>query len=268
MDTSDKGRLVFEENDRDPALAQKILKQEPIWQGICFLWTFVLYAFLIYMLVTGAFDFDIWTVLFIVPNLAFMLFFDFLFFHQMKHSISPLTVYEKGIDMPLTSFERRFLKKGFVRWEQVKTIFSVRHGSEDPEETESKIENEIIVITRNKEVYGTWTKNKEEIAKALAVISRLWPGYTSEKMRIERLEERRRGFSRFLASLDPPVILQPIATFNILVLFSLGVSIFAGQNYTISLAIVALLLVFLLAFSVVLAMARRSRRMLTEDTQW
>jgi hypothetical protein len=268
LPTSDRGKLVFEENDRDPELAQKFLKQAPIWQWNCILWTFVLYAILIYMLLTGALDFSIWAVLVIIPMIAAMLFFDFLFFHQMEHSIRPLRIYEKGIDMPLTSFERRFLKRGFVRWEQIKTLFSVRHSTEDRDETEPKIVNEIIVITRDKEIYSTWTKKKEEIAKALGVISKLWPGYSSEQMKIDGLEERRRGFSRFLASLDPPVILQPIALFNVLLLVSLGVSVFAGQDHTISLAIVALLLIFLLAFGVVLAMAQRSRRMLIEDTQW
>ncbi|MCK5292497.1 MAG: hypothetical protein KAR39_10845 [Thermoplasmata archaeon] len=172
-------------------------------------------------------------------------------------SARPIQIHEKGICMPTTWFQRTFLKRGFIPWEEVKTVLLLNLGSKPEECGVENPQDAIVVISGARVTYNSWFKNPREIEKTLEVISRHWPRFAAEKERIERLVEKDPSFSKGYASIDPVSLILPVTILDAFLLTALGVAILLEVDFLF--VIVVILFIATIDLIVGLALTKVSK---------
>ncbi|MEE9341623.1 MAG: hypothetical protein V3V21_08215 [Thermoplasmata archaeon] len=254
-----RGRLVFQD---DVDVSSQVSYIMSLRQILVFRVSLVSCAMILYSLLVKSLLEET-----IVPMRAFILLtivvtvlmLDFQFFARFEHSVLPLRIYENGIEMPTTWFERILLRRRFVSWDDVETILTVRHNIIEEREIVRGIETEIVLVTRDGLTYSTFVKDRTEIKKAIDVISSLWGRLYEEKARIEDLERRGTGFSRIFVSIHPRSILLQSSVFNILLFVPLGISILLDADMTITVIIAAFVAILTLVFGYIMIRIGRAR---------
>lgn len=256
----DRGELVFEDNVSTPSrLSISLSLKEALALRISLVASaLALYAVLLWMLVVG--PLDLMGELLLMFAVTALLIIDSQYLSRDHHSAKPMEIYEKGTKMPITWFERRFLRKDFVPWDDVGTIFAVKHNVlENHKKILRGVETEIVLVTKDGVTYSSWIKDRKEVEKALRAISSLWPRLQTEMMRVERLGEMRVDFSKGFASVDPWSLLLPALVLDALYLASLGISIPTCADLSAALVIVSFIIAVDLVFGYLLARVGRAR---------
>jgi len=186
---------------------------------------------------------------------------------RSERGAKPVKIYDKGIEMPTTWFERNLFKRGFVRWEDVGTIFAVRHNAREEMKIVRGVETEIVLVTRDGVTYSTFAKDRIEVRKALKVILGLWPRLADEMTRIERLEEKGTGFSRGFGSVTPMSLLIPAVVLLALLTAALGMSVMTATDISITIFIIIFIVVIDMAFGYLLARVGRAKSVLMGSLQ-
>jgi hypothetical protein len=254
-----KGRLVYEEHPRLPLPSSTV----------CGLWDVVLgrtftlvaltgvFLFLIYLLASGTSHLGIQSTLvvaIVVVTIA----------HQLLsgwvHGAQSVKVYERGIELPTTWFERVFLHKGYVEWGKVGAVFTVRNSVVIGEKILRDVENQIVLVTKNGRTYNSSLKDEREVKRIMGAISVACPQHLAEEAGIEQLRGRRASFSNWLASLDHMSLIVPTVILDAFLIISLGVSIWAEADVVFIGILVLIIVLVDLTAGLLLVMASRAKR--------
>jgi len=200
-----------------------------------------------------------YTALILLASVVTFLILNFQLLARSEHSVKPLRIYENGIEMPTTWFERVLLRRRFVSWEDIETVFTVRHNAVEEGKLMYGVETEIVLVTRDGLTYSTFAKDRTEIKKAIDVISSLWVRLYEEKARIEDLERRGTGFSRIFVSIHPRSILAQFVILDILLLAALGISILLDADMIITVIIAAFPVILFLVYGYIMIRIGRAR---------
>lgn len=240
----DKGKLLFEERVPKPLPGTNFQGLRGVLAFRYFLVAIVVAVFfyLMYLMQSMPSNTPIMSVLTLAMVLLIVL--DSQIFARFELSARPIQIHEKGISMPTTSIQRTFLKRGFIPWEEVKTMFSLNFGSKPEECGVEDPKDAIVVISATGVTYGSWFKNPKEIEKILDIASRHWPGFANENERVGRLLERNGSISKGYASMDPMTLVIPVAILDGLLLAVLGIAILSEVD-TLYLVVVVLFIVLI-----------------------
>lgn len=230
---SNRGKVVFDESDI-ALLPTKLRKARRIIMFRLYIKLIFLAAtlFLLYLLFNG--DLSILGAILLNLTLVMLLFVDSQINAREERSAKPIRIYEKGIEMPTTWFERKVLKRDFVNWKEVGTIFSLKHNIMENEKLVRDAETELVLIAENGASYSTGIKDREVIKKSIDNISNFWPEFFSERIRIERIVDGKSWFPKAFASIDSLSLILPAALFDGLLVAFLGISIKTDTEVTMS----------------------------------
>lgn len=257
-----RGRLVFQ----DDVKASSQLSYIPsLRQVLAFRVSFVTCAMILYsLLVKGLLEETMVPLraLIFLTIVFTLLILDLQFLARLEHSVKPMRIYENGIEMPSTWLERLLLRRRFVHWEDVETIFTVRHNLEEKGKLTYGVETEIVLVTTDGFTFSTFIKDRTEIKKAVGVISDVWGRYDEEKARIEDLERRGTGFSRTFVSVHPRSILFQSSVLDVILFIPLGISILLDADMIIIAIMAAVLVILTLVFNYIMIRIGRARTVL------
>jgi len=254
-----RGRLVFQDDVNVSSQLSYIpsLRQVLVVRVFLAFGALTLYALLVKTLLEETIV--PYTALILLASVVTFLILNFQLLARSEHSVKPLRIYENGIEMPTTWFERVLLRRRFVSWEDIETIFTVRHNAVEEGKLVYGVETEIVLVTRDGLTYSTFAKDRTEIKKAIDVISSLWVRLYEEKARIEDLERRGTGFSRIFVSIHPRSILAQFVILDILLLAALGISILLDADMIITVIIAAFAVILFLVYGYIMIRIGRAR---------
>ncbi len=254
-----RGRLVFQDDVNVSSQLSYIpsLRRVLAVRVFLALGALILYALLVKTLLEETIV--PYTALILLASVVTFLILNLQLLARSEHSVKPLKIYENGIEMPMTRFEKFLLRRRFVSWEDINTIYTVKHNAVEEGKLVYGVETEIVLVTRDGLTYSTFVKDRTEIKKAIDVISSLWPRFNEERARIEDLERRGTGFSRTFASIHPRSILTQFVILDTLLLAALGISILSDADITITVMIVVFVAILFLAFAYIMARTGRAR---------
>ncbi|MFQ6061298.1 MAG: hypothetical protein ACE5KV_08430 [Thermoplasmata archaeon] len=262
---ADKGKLIFEESrvsaDRkeNASRLRRVIGIRVYLTGM----TLGLYAFLVYLLIKGTLK-VVTATLFILIILT-LLSYDILVNSKNERSARAIMIYENGINMPATWFEKSILGRGFVPWDSIQTVFSVKYNIVKNEEIVRGVDSEIVVITKDGVTHCTGIKDEIVIQEAVSTISQLWPQYSHEKSRMKKLKQENPHFSERFASLDSSSLVSGMVIVDVLLLALIGIAIMVGTGFQIMLIFVVYLILLDLLFAVVLVRVNTAKIQLIGD---
>lgn len=224
-----RGKLVFQEHPRFPLPSSRIGGLADVVLGRAFMLVVLVgaFVFLNYLVAKGTSNPGILSVLalaLVLLTLAHQL------FSGNVRSAQPVRVYENGIEMPATWFEKRFLQKGYLEWDEIETMFPLKNSIAIEDKIVRGVENQIVLIARNGRTYTSSVKDEREVKRIMGAISFVWPRYSREKARIAQLEDARTNFPNWFASLDQMSIIVPTVILDAFLFITLGVSIWADAD--------------------------------------
>lgn len=257
--SASRGRLVFQD---DMSIPFRLSHLPPLRELLAFRVFLASGALVLYGLLMVTLYYktiDPMKALILLSGIVMLLIMDLQVIARFEHSARPLKIYESGIEMPMTWFEKFLLRRRFVSWEDISTIYTVKHNAMEEGEIVRGVETEIVLVTKDGIAHSTFIKDRTEIKKAIDVISSLWARFDEEKARIEDLERRGTGFSRTFAAIQPASILIPSVILDILLLTALGISVLSDADMIITVIIIVFAVILFLVFGYIMMRIGRAR---------
>ena len=222
-----------------------------------------IFVFMAYLLFEGTLK--LITAVFFVLIIVILILTDNRIYATKERSHRPIRIQSSGIWMPTTWFERRLLKRGFVPWDDIRAVFTVRHNIVDVRQIGRGVENELAIVEKKGVTYRSGEKNKHTIDKAVLIISQLWPLYSEEKTRIDIVRRENPQFSHMFAPIDSSSLVFGIAIKDAFLVELLGITIIVGASIQLLLVFAFYLILLDLVFGFLLAKVNKSKNLVVGD---
>lgn len=254
-----RGKLVFQEHPRFPLPSSRIggLADVVLGRGFMLVVFVGMFMFLNYLLAKGTSHLGILGVgvlAMVILTLAHQL------YSGHVRSAQPVRVYENGIEMPTTWFEKRFLQKGYVEWDEVETAFLLKNSIVVDEKMVSGVENQIVLMAKDGRTYTSSVKDEREVKRIMSAMSFVWPRHSQEKARIAQLEDNWTSFPNWFASLDQMSIIVPTVILDAFLFITLGVSIWAEADTAFIVILVLIIVMVDVIVGLILAKIGKVKR--------